>query len=322
MKQLFLICLVCAFYTNYSHAQKTAPKDFNLPENTVLSISANMNYEGETKKLTAIEQSKYEFKNGYLQTETTALTLSKLVFQKHYTYDDKNQLATLSSSGGALDGNASHSQEKITYKKEGDKLTVFKNGQLNRIKHFNAQGTLVEEENYDALSNYIFEKITFDTNKKTTKRFNPKLEKDLEVIEYYNNTNNLIFTVTFNSKYPSYDSVTSNFYDSYGNLESSILNKYLRDKLKKDFEYIKNGKATAVPSEAIVGKPETITYYNYSENKLWTAQIANKLTSTTGIDVVLRAIQTSDGKTNNISNQVAFNSFLDATYQKIKAKKP
>lgn len=313
---VFNLCLIISM-----QAQKLTTQDFNLPKNTILYVDAMMKYNGETKAITPIEQNQYEFKNGHLQTESVALITYKIANQKSYKYNNENQLTTMASVGGALGGTSYNDEVNFTYTKELNRLITFKKGLFSNEKKFNSKGTLIEENIYDAQSNYIFEKILFETNKKTTKRFNPKQELVLITTEYFNNKNNIILDIVFNTKYPTYNTVTTYTYDANENLIKTTQNKYVIEKLKKDFEYYKNGSIIQIPDKAIIGNTQTTTYYNYAENNIWTAQTSNKQTINDEIEVKVRAIQTNDGKMYNTNNQVAFMTFLDDTYQKIKAQK-
>jgi hypothetical protein len=314
---VFNLCLIISM-----QAQKLTTQDFNLPKNTILYVDAMIKYNGETKAITPIEQNQYEFKNGYLQTESVALITYKIANQKSYKYNNENQLTTMATVGGALGGTSYNDEVNFTYTKELNRLITFKKGLFSNEKKFNSKGTLIEENIYDAQSNYIFEKILFETNKKTTKRFNPKQELVLITTEYFNNKNNIILDIVFNTKYPTYNTVTTYTYDANENLIKTTQNKYVIEKLKKDFEYYKNGSIIQIPDKAIIGNTQTTTYYNYAENNIWTAQTSNKQTINDEIEVKVRAIQTNDGKMYNTNNQVAFMTFLDDTYQKIKAQKP
>ncbi len=319
--QLIILSFFCI--TINSFAQKHTLKAFNLPDNTTMFVTATMMYNGETKQLTPQKQAKYDFINGLLTLESTMTIIGtfKVAQQKVYTYNTTNELVNITNSGGTADGSASHLDEKITYKREGEKLTVLKNGLLYKVKYFNKEGILVEEHNYDSQSNYIFNKIVYADFKTVTKQFNRKQEVVSETTEYFDKNDKSILSIMFNGSYPTYDTVTETTYDSNGNTEKMITNRYLISKLKQNFDYFKDGKLNSIPEDALMGKTETVIFYNYSENKLSGAQISSKQASSNDIEVNITALQTSDGKTYNINNQANFMAFLDATYQKNKASK-
>lgn len=327
MKIFFVLNLSILFFALQLQAQKITTQEFNLPSTTALYATGTYIYNGETKQLTPQKQTQYDFKNGYLIKEATATVIGslKLASQIMYSYNTDNELINITESGGVISetgglekANASHEDLKITYIKSDNQLKAFKNGQSYKTQYFDVHGKLTQEDYYDAQSNYIFEKITFVKDGKITTHFNPKLEMILKTTEYFNKDNNILLKVVFNAKNSDYDTVTIYNYDSNGNLLTTLTNNYLNSKLKYDFEYFKDGKINALPSEAINSKPKTTSFYNYTENKLWAAQIEGELYSSSEIEVAFRAFQTSDGKNNNITNQVAFMDFLDATYQKIK----
>ena len=313
------VCIIC-YFTNLN-SQNTTPQDFNLPKNTILYVDALMQYNGETKQLTPTEQNQYDFKDGLLIKETSAKVIGtlKIGSQKLYTFNSNNELTNIDEMGGVVDVGTSSKNLKFTYSKSGQNLYIYKNGNSYLIKYFDAKGNLTQEDVYDAQSNYIFEKITYNNGAKTTTQYNSKQEPQHKTIEYLNSENNLALKVDFELRYASNVKVTTFTYDTYGNLTSTLMYMHDYKKVDPNFEYYKNGRVVQIPENAVTRKSEITTYYNYAENNLWTAQIVGKKITGNEIEVKIRAIQTSDGKMYNANNQAAFLAYLDATYQKIKA---
>jgi YD repeat-containing protein len=320
MKKIILVSLLFIVSVNNTTAQKITTQDFNLPENIIQYVTGQMYYNVETKELKQVNQTNLKFKNGLIQSESVVLNLSNILNQKAYTYNTENQLINIFQAGGTLEGITYTENENITNQKAGNIVTIYKKGQLYFENNFNEQGKLIESNMYDAQANYIFEKTIFETSKKIVKRFNPKQELVKETTTYFNKNNDPILEIIFKSDNLTSQTVTSYFYDANGNLETTIENTHLRNKLQYNFKYVENGVISDVPTEAIIGKPETTTYYNYIENKIWIAQIANKPIKNNIIEINLRAMQTSDGQAYSITNEANFMKFIEEAYQKIKTE--
>lgn len=323
MKKTIIIslCFIC-FILN-TNAQNKTTKDFNLPITTTVFVTGVLKYNGETKQITPTEQIQYEFKNGLLIKEMEAKVIGslKLGSQKIYTYNTNNELTNISDSGGIVDGGASHKDFKITYTKTGNTLYIYRNSQSYMIKIYNTNGKLLEEHFYDYQSKYIFSKHIYKDGIKITQKLNSENKVTEEITEYLNKNNEPLVKVFFEPSKPRFITVTYYTYSANGDLQSSTEYTYYKDKLKPNFEFFKDGKPTEVPKEALAYKPTTISYHNYSEGSSWAARIKDKAPYEE-IEVEIRALQTSDGKQNNmINNQTAFMAFLDTTYKKIKASK-
>ncbi|MFD0990662.1 hypothetical protein ACFQ1R_11180 [Mariniflexile jejuense] len=324
MKNTIIICLCIICFVLNTNAQNNTTEYFNLPKTTTVFVTGVLKYNGETKQITPTEQIQYEFKNGLLLKEMEVKVIGSLKFgsQKIYTYNTNNELTNISDSDGMVDGGASHQDYKITYSKTGNSVFVYRNSQSYMIKVYNTNGKLLEDHFYDYHSKYIFSKHIYKDGIKITQNLNSENKITEETTEYLNKNNEPLVKVVFVPSNSYRSTVTYFTYNANGDLQTTTTCTYNRDKLKANFEYFKDGKATEVPKEALSLTPTTTTYYNYSEGTTWTARASSKL-FTNEIEVSVRALQTSDSKQNNIiNNQAAFMAFLDTTYQKIKAQKP
>lgn len=323
MKNLLIasLCLICFIFN--TNAQNKTTKDFNLPITTTVFVTGVLKYNGETKQITPTEQIQYEFKNGLLIKEMEAKVIGslKLGSQKIYTYNTNNELTNISDSGGIVDGGASHQDYKITYSKTGNSVYIYRNSQSYMIKIYNTNGKLLEEHFYDYQSKYIFSKHIYKDGIKITQKLNSENKVTEETTEYLNKNNEPLVKVVFVPSNSYRSTVTYYTYSANGDLQTTTTCIYNRDKLKANFEYFKDGKATEVPKEALNLTPTTTTFYNYSEGTTWTARASSNIFSNE-IEVSVRALHSSDSKQNNIiNNQTAFMAFLDTTYKKIKASK-
>ncbi|MCK7589677.1 hypothetical protein M0G43_03750 [Subsaxibacter sp. CAU 1640] len=307
--------------------QNNTTADFDLPENTVMYATGTVKYNGETKQLTPISQTQYSFKDRLLtlEREMTVIGDLKLAGVKNFSYDANNQLIRITDSGGAMtndkDAGASHEDYKITTSKKDNILNIYRNNLPYTTKTFNSEGKLVEEDTYDYQGKYVLTNVKYNSELKITRNYSSDRELSKVITEYLDKNEAPIVEVVFEPKNPYFNTVTYFSYAANGDLQSTTTYKHTRDKLKSNFQYVKDGKPTEVPKEASTLTPTTITYYNYSEGQVWAARIPDFITSNE-ITITVRAIQTSDGKENNIINdQKAFMKFLDETYQKIKAKK-
>lgn len=331
MKIIHVNLLGCLLVTTALFAQKTTLKEFDLPDNTVFYATSKILYNGETKAITPVDQSQYNFKNGYLIKESTSMVIGGLqsASQKIYTYNLNNELINISDSGGIITetsgvekSGASIVDIKMTYFKYGNELIVSRDGKLYLKKQFSDDGTLIAESFYNTNSNMVFKKIDYIKDGTITTIFNSKKEEILKTTQYFSENNKLLLTIESNGYNAYTKRFTTYFYDANGNLIRTMDSNFSRAKLKPDSEYFKDGKLVSLPEEAMTLKPKETSFYNYSENTLWSAQISSVILNSNEIEVAIRAFKTSDGKQNTITNQQAFMSYLDASYQKIKTTKP
>lgn len=147
MKQLFILCLVCAFYANESHSQiGTTPKDFNLPDNTLGCQTKEFYYNGETKELRPYSQEVLIFKNGKLSQN------NKMKADQTYSYKLNNEYNTegrLSKSSTDIFDNGKTTSRILTYQyiKEKDFIAVYESFDTKKIK--------TEDRKYDSSGNLV-----------------------------------------------------------------------------------------------------------------------------------------------------------------------